>query len=239
MRPRPEGRGERWTTWPVGGRSVLLQCGHDPKAVENVRIAADGHAGRPASMRPRPEGRGERASATTPRRCTICFNAATTRRPWRTSTWHHVCLRTTALQCGHDPKAVENALVIVSVCVPMLCFNAATTRRPWRTSFKVRSCGCLAKASMRPRPEGRGERHGQPGKAAHPTQLQCGHDPKAVENPAVESAGRPGRASMRPRPEGRGEPRPPAGRRPAAGRFNAATTRRPWRTILGTDQYRG
>ena len=38
---------------------TALQCGHDPKVVENgqPRFAAPG--GRRASMRPRPEGRGE------------------------------------------------------------------------------------------------------------------------------------------------------------------------------------
>ena len=36
MRPRPEGRGERWSVLGVARPDCVLQCGHDPKAVENV-----------------------------------------------------------------------------------------------------------------------------------------------------------------------------------------------------------
>ena len=99
------------------------------------------------------------------------------------------------LQCGHGPKAVENA------CDAM-CRTAADG------------------ASMRPRPEGRGE----------PTRRR-----RATAN-GVE-------ASMRPRPEGRGEPDECACsiERWRYG-FNAATARRPWRTaepervLTSTDQ---
>ena len=64
-----------------------------------------------------------------------------------------------ALQCGHDPKAVENDLDDKGNKLP-------------------------DGASMRPRPEGRGERHGASGvlKRGLSPMLQCGHDPKAVEN---------------------------------------------------------
>ena len=157
MRPRPEGRGE--PSRPAARLISFdkLQCGHDPKAVEN-------RAG----------------LASTPTNC--CFNAATTRRPWRTTR------RTVPARPGRPG------------------FNAATTRRPWRTQAPPKV-----------------ERYRHP--------LQCGHDPKAVENEFFGwLTGVKHVASMRPRPEGRGERR---GRRRAAGAFpgfNAATTRRPWRT---------
>ena len=108
---------------------------------------------------------------------------------------------------------------------------------------------------MRPQPEGCGERRVAPS-WVWDARLQCGHSPKAVENKIgfVESLSRRS-ASMRPQPEGRGEPTQAASSGPSwsasmrpqpegrgepgrAGRvwtqhasFNAATARRPWRTI--------
>ena len=150
-------------------------------------------------MRPRPEGRGElrRRRSSTPR---VGFNAATARRPWRTR-------RSTRadgpeLQCGHGPKAVENRWRTATSADEAVSFNAATARRPWRTDEARRSMVGARKASMRPRPEGRGEPVHCRDSAKRT--LQCGHGPKAVENRA--------------------------GRRRAEWRFNAATARRPWRT---------
>ena len=80
MRPRPGGRGEGGGALPVQSEGDLLQCGHDPEAVESraaVRVSTAttlqcghdpeavercpgraGHAGdQAASMRPRPGGR--------------------------------------------------------------------------------------------------------------------------------------------------------------------------------------
>ena len=67
------------------GKVLKLQCGHDPKAVENHGPVGVRHtANSPASMRPRPEGRGEQD-------------------------FHNLfVVFRHALQCGHDPKAVEN-----------------------------------------------------------------------------------------------------------------------------------
>ena len=87
---------------------------------------------RTASMRPRPEGRGERAALT-------CGRHGRRR-----------------LQCGHGPKAVENARRRRADGLPSR-FNAATARRPWRTSPASWRPAADAAASMRPRPEGRGE----------------------------------------------------------------------------------
>ena len=265
MRPRPEGRGERAPPSPRRGLCPSLQCGHDPKAVENLEAleqVGPGFGGLQCGHDPKavendttqvtsdknyrlqcghdpkavenPSGKGRC------RRLTHSFNAATTRRPWRTRFGGKATPTVFELQCGHDPKAVENRLgQRLSRAWTGNGFNAATTRRPWRTADEEAS-ETLA------------------------TWLQCGHNPKAVENSAPRPRPRTTEAaSMRPRPEGRGEPpstrqpsrrrrcasmrpRPegrgePAGRRPRRSSrtcFNAATTRRPWRTppVL---QYRG
>ena len=162
MRPRPEGRGELGT--------VSMQS--------RPRIAC-------ASMRPRPKAveNSARSRGWMPASCQ-CFNAATARRPWRTRDQRaKTSRRCKPLQCGHGPKAVEN-------------------RRAWIDVDVQRS------ASMRPRPEGRGERR-VPGvhRCTTAILLQCGHGPKAVENfGRMALTVRTARgASMRPRPEGRGE----------------------------------
>ncbi len=259
MRPQPEGRGERrsrrrrprsrarfnaatarrpWRTiYPkrIARRSfgLELQCGHSPKAVENLQTAqfpVQPDSTLQCGHDPKAVENLEFSQPGNPKQ--------------------------QALQCGHSPKAVENGIRFTGKALEQ-CFNAATTRRPWRTPTRSRRVGPPQEASMRPQPEGRGEprRTPAPSGTAQPG-LQCGHDPKAVENIAFHPipALRRALASMRPRPEGRGEPPdggsdpppPPASMRPqpegrgehlrccspaAAGRsFNAATARRPWRT---------
>ena len=182
-------------------------------------------------MRPRPEGRGEPNPEIAFRRGAFCFNAATTRRPWRTvrfcgairfpsgfnaattrrpwRTSRAVCMglllpklqcghdpkavenhrligvqrpSSPQLQCGHDPKAVENFGPLRSRMARRRGFNAATTRRPWRTLRPPGQKRGMIRASMRPRPEGRGERVGAARGPGPTNALQCGHDPKAVEN---------------------------------------------------------
>ena len=187
MRPRPEGRGEPDLAGREPRRVARLQCGHDPKAVENRASTGCGAGKHNASMRPRPEGRGERREGPT-------------------------AAEIAALQCGHDPKAVENRVGRLDPPRPRRRFNAATTRRPWRTEAGRDRADRRPAASMRPRPEGRGEPRPWPA-----------FSPRCV-------------ASMRPRPEGRGEPAATKGFgiQMVAG-FNAATTRRPWRTGQCTD----
>ncbi len=200
-----------------GSSRMQLQCGHDPKAVENAvvfhRIMSQEAA---ASMRPRPEGRGEhrtasrrrqsrsklqcghdpkavenRASAWTSWPTRSSFNAATTRRPWRTDPAGLPCRAAPRLQCGHDPKAVENGSQ-GQVSLLGKCGHASMRPRPvgrgerhiavWpRRSVSVT-------ASMRPRPEGRGERRSWLDWKGDAAQLQCGHDPKAVENAPLPTA---------------------------------------------------
>ena len=210
MRPRPEGRGEP----PVHPRRRLC---------------------RNASMRPRPEGRGERRSCnSTSSRLDMGFNAATTRRPWRTTMRRaDISVAARELQCGHDPKAVENEADAASHSTGSRRFNAATTRRPWRTRAHGMTSGrsvtsfnaattrrpwrtgrgaapillSRSLASMRPRPEGRGERDD--------ARRSRDGDLKASMRPRPEGRGERqaphgilrdvAHASMRPRPEGRGE----------------------------------
>ena len=139
MRPRPEGRGERRTT---------SSSKTDPRT---------------ASMRPRPEGRGEpcRMVADAGSRPRLASMRPRARRPWRTRIiWQPSIRSTVTLQCGHGPKAVENLHRACMRRSSSTCsFNAATARRPWRTStVRWHDADVDQHASMRPRPEGRGER---------------------------------------------------------------------------------
>ncbi len=185
MRPRPEGRGERGSRSRMNTATAWLQCGHDPKAVEND-----------ASVQANP-GFPSRFNAATTRRPwrtwpavgeagrNWSFNAATTRRPWRTRPDRSgASAGRRWLQCGHDPKAVENRKVFADLPV-----------------IRELQCGHDPKAV---------ENASRAASAAsRAVELQCGHDPKAVENAHVlPSAAAVPRASMRPRPEGRGEPCP-------------------------------
>ena len=259
MRPRPEGRGERVVSTPRSIANVSLQCGHDPKAVENRRPGGVDHANKTS------------------------FNAATTRRPWRTGVARLQARGLVQLQCGHDPKAVENEGTSPYMQAAFGGLQCGHDPKAVENVYARGHTRGHTDASMRPRPEGRGERldrapadGGRRGFNAattrrpwrttlagpppsQPGALQCGHNPKAVENRAlgvVEVAG--ARASMRPRPEGRGERRPatlmrrrgtmalqcghdpkavenqtlPVGNPVGLLGFNAATTRRPWRTAL-------
>ena len=188
-------------------------------------------------MRPRPEGRGELPPGSLPSTSfsdMTCFNAATARRPWRTSArrsprtraagfnaatarrpwrtfWRHMgCALSGTLQCGHGPKAVENSTTLGRRQAPvdeLQCGHGPKAVENVHLRFQRHD---VHRASMRPRPEGRGE----------PT---AGHGRYAPSNTT----------SMRPRPEGRGEPRWPPRSRGGRSDFNAATARRPWRTILG------
>ena len=210
----------------------MLQCGHDPNAVENYtswrrKIAELVRFNAATTRRP------WRTRHRRPRRTGCgCFNAATTRRPWRT----------------RPPPAPTTRAAT-------RCFNAATTRRPWRTPGRTRggttgcgwsSCGHDPKAveNYPPGPSWMlltaSLQCGHGPKAVESSQgltrcrlgtshaLQCGHGPKAVENYSVVRACRPVgsfNAATARRPW-RTAGAPPAG----SFSFNAATARRPWRT---------
>ena len=132
MRPQPEGCGERRVA-PSWVWDARLQCGHSPKAVENKIGFVESLSRRSASMRPQPEGCGEPTQAASSGPSWRRFNAATARRLWRTRKSRKGLDTTCKLQCGHSPKAMEN------------------DRRPRRPRRQRR-------ASMRPQPEGCGER---------------------------------------------------------------------------------
>jgi len=160
------------------------------------------------------------------------------------------------LQCGHDPKAVENPPISSAQHRQNRQLQCGHDPKAVENLRKIIGNPLRGKASMRPRPEGRGEqRKGKEGDGPAPSfnaattrrpwrtcappyshfarwMLQCGHDPKAVENLGNRSECLVARrASMRPRPEGRGERKKDPVETPAQEkRFNAATTRRPWRT---------
>src|SRR5271167_2702875 len=111
------------------------------------------------------------------------------------------------LQCGHGQEAVENGDTAADL------------------SFRQM-------ASMRPRPGGRGELPFAKVCKIQRSGLQCGHGQEAVENvPDHPSNLLLTSASMRPRPGGRGELRHEDCFSSIPLRFNAATARRPWRTM--------
>ena len=178
MRPRPGGRGEQPAVALEATPMAVLQCGHDPEAVENC-TREDRLESPSASMRPRPGGRGEASAGTASTPASPGFNAATTRRPWRVRRRRPRPLQGPGLQCGHDPEAVERR-------------RRAWRPRPSRASMRPRPGGrgeetrgrpppLPGGGSMRPRPGGRGE-HEQPPVVGHRSGLQCGHDPEAVES---------------------------------------------------------
>ena len=177
-------------------------------------------------MRPRPEGRGEPRTVTRPTVSRRCFNAATTRRPWRT-TMTAARPRPAVASMRPRPEGRGEPHGRVAERRPASMRPRPEGRGERQTAATL---VCMA-ASMRPRPEGRGEPASSDGRAAvsgfnaattrrpwrtEPTPsalaqtltwLQCGHDPKAVENDDQPAAAR------------------------AVTGFNAATTRRPWRTL--------
>ncbi len=161
-----------------------LQCGHDPKAVENPKAGEMGKGPAVASMRPRPEGRGERTLDDT-----LVF------------TDRGASMRPRPEGRGEPPS-----------------------RKP-PSSWSA--------ASMRPRPEGRGEPPIHPASAATGIHgLQCGHDPKAVENARASTAALADATLLQCGHDPKAVENMPSTRSTSRtrSRFNAATTRRPWRT---------
>ena len=202
MRPRPEFAVENAGRPTCASADRRLQCGHDEFAVENGRARGAIAHRRDASMRPRRIRRGERAAAELGRGHERA--SMRPRRIRRGERCDHACRAqptVAALQCGHDEFAVENY-----------------------SSMRSRSAG---HASMRPRPEGRGE-PATSWRDRLSDELQCGHGPKTVENQMkvgqrhvsfnAATARRPWRTSMT------------TVRQELKTGFNAATARRPWRT---------
>ena len=156
-----------------------------------------------------------------------------------------------ALQWGHDLSVVESSAA-GRLATRATRFNGATTSRSWNRLLGDRD-ERRRRASMGPRPLGRGIRVGRGTRMTRREGLQWGHDLSVVESltvrmsdqslPIASMGPRPlGRgillggdrcglglaASMGPRPLGRGIPR--SCRTPACARpsFNGATTSRSW-----------
>ena len=91
----------------------VLQCGHDPKVVENA--AAE-------------EAVAEAAAAM----LQCGHDPKVVENPDGTENNNALNM----LQCGHDPKVVENICNCGEAAPNIFCFNAATTRRSWRTSAR-------------------------------------------------------------------------------------------------------
>src|SRR6202011_4827290 len=136
-----------------------LQCGHGQKTVENCGGCARRPPGQKASMRPRPEDRGELRRPVP----LHCPPQQASMRPRPEDRGEHPCpvafgADQGELQCGHGQKTVENKYYCYEF-EPDQSFNAATARRPWRTSVGPNNSARMVRhASMRPRPEDRGER---------------------------------------------------------------------------------
>ena len=135
---------------------------------------------------------------------------------------------TLTLQCGHDPKAVENASRADAPAAALASMRPRPEGRGERDASAL--IAAPGAASMRPRPEGRGEPRGD-GCHVGTEELQCGHDPKAVENLVPPpSTGRDSRLQCGHDPKAVENAAAGAGSTSVDARFNAATTRRPWRT---------
>ena len=189
----------------------------------NLRLRAG------ASIRPRPGGRGKVAAPRRWLRGKPRFNSATTRRSWKVSKAIQTLGYGSWLQFGHDPEVVEScthssssgttagfnsattrrswkARPLGRVLQHQRRFNSATTRRSWKAPGQPHEHRGRPRASIRPRPGGRGKKE---------TLV------RAV--PRLH-------ASIRPRPGGRGKRcRSPGTAEPTVLGFNSATTRRSWK----------
>src|SRR5579884_197520 len=183
-------------------------------------------------MEPRPCGRGNFMPILTRGWQFSCFNGATTLRSWKPP--------------HHSPMVGLNAYG----------FNGATTLRSWKQPIPPCCRGLSSRASMEPRPCGRGN-PAPPRAPNRPPKLQWSHDLAVVETfQPQRPSPRLGRASMEPRPCGRGNRRL-SGRTPGMVRlqwshdlavvetwklgpnwsikltsFNGATTLRSWKPRL-------
>ena len=149
-----------WRTWRARIQAAKheLQCGHSPKAVENKLGPVECCPAAGASMRPQPEGRGERQATSEAGELEASMRPQPEGRGEHSTGPLETCRR--MLQCGHSPKAVENAFSQLRGLSKCRRFNAATARRLWRTkSTAAIQRHCDWPASMRPQPEGRGELH--------------------------------------------------------------------------------
>ena len=223
-----------WTAAAAGGFGAgkSLQWGHGLAAVDGARPSPPAQDwdcfngatalrpwtavqnstrcnARPASMGPRPCGRGRQASRAAARRPSRGFNGATALRPW------------TGGRGGRTRVHPSS-------------FNGATALRPW-TARLPGPPGQVGRASMGPRPCGRGRRAVDGRCLSCAAMLQWGHGLAAVDGHTLHaSMSRAVIASMGPRPCGRGR-RTRAASSARHSSFNGATALRPWTAACRPD----
>ena len=177
MGPRPCGRGRR-PPKAYARPQVELQWGHGLAAVDGSPAGTRGAAACRASMGPRPCGRGRTAAV-------------------------EAAAREHELQWGHGLAAVDGSVSRPQTPNAPPSFNGATALRPWTANASAPG-QVGGRASMGPRPCGRG-RSGPP---PAPAPLPEGFNGATALRPwTVEGARQAklaAKASMGPRPCGRG-----------------------------------
>src|ERR1017187_44155 len=108
-----------------------------------------------ASMGPRPRGRGIAPYQSTPEIVPSRFNGATTARSWNSGQNRPAVEIGFLLQWGHDRAVVEFGRRVRHGCYQR-SFNGATTARSWNSPWVVWHLITISRASMGPRPRGRG-----------------------------------------------------------------------------------
>ncbi len=230
MEPRPLGRGMREdrAKWPTARRSFngattsrSWNGRRGPRPVEGPAVSFNGATtSRSWNGRrgPRPvEGpavsfngattsrswNGPFAHGLPPR--STGFNGATTSRSWNALAEMKHWLKEYMLQWSHDLSVVECRCLHRSMGVVVVGFNGATTSRSWNVDHRHLGVRRPERASMEPRPLGRGMpgRTGRcsgcaPGASMEPRPLGRGMRPPPEQARDVH------RASMEPRPLGRG-----------------------------------
>ena len=156
-------------------------------------------------MRPRSKDRGELTRQCSCSTTACCFNAATVRKPWKTSTtttgsatrsrFNAATVRKPwrffqkfsqgqllpMLQCGRGPKTVENPRPGEHATDGTVAsMRPRSENRGERTYLLFDPANPVA--SMRPRSENPGEHSGNGLTVLGADALQCGHGPKTVEN---------------------------------------------------------
>gem|GEM_PF-899588 len=206
MGPRPLGRGIKSMLPPVARSKMALQWGHDLSVVESRAVVTEMPRNVKASMGPRPLGRGipRRENSSAP-----WADASMGSRPLGRGINLPLRIRSNSskLQWGHDLSVVESTGP-GSPPRSTTSFNGATTSRSWNHVKCTRRPCTAGRASMGPRPLGRGIWEAIiPVKIAK-DKLQWGHDLSVVESARPGSTRRARPASMGPRSLGRGIPSP-------------------------------
>ena len=253
MGPRPEGRG-RCARRARYSSSFGFNGATARRPWTAARSAGSLRSNYSASMGPRPEGRGRLPHQNGTDPSWRGFNGATARRPW-TGVYQPGRGRPSKGFNGATARRPWTVLPHVRVVVRIERFNGATARRPWtagapgwsstvRNSFngatarrpwtggQGRRTAAGSRASMGPRPEGRGRCGTGVVIDVLGLRLQWGHGPKAVDGGAPPICV----PSARPRLQWGHGPKavdgaPPIRTLMMSIGFNGATARRPWTAV--------